>query len=114
LCDFETIAFAFIEACDSGHLHIAEFLVLEDVNNTIDKNIVEYAFDDACQNGNLTVAKWLYYLTGKFNSNINYLFKCACEHGRLEIAQWLYLINAYIDFSLIEKMLLHWLAWVDI
>jgi len=108
----------FEDACESGHLHVAKWLVSLGTNvrqasiylfgNVCTRNhlhvakwlkrIIDATFDlDAfvhvCEHGYLNVAKLLHAL--KVDTRIRYerAFKAACASGRLEVATWLWTLN---------------------
>jgi len=95
----KTNEYKFINACQKGHLEVAQWLYsLGGVNIHIDD---EYAFSWTCRMGHLEMAQWLYTLGGV---NIHIYNECpfrwACEKGHLEVAQWLYSLgglNIHID-----------------
>jgi hypothetical protein len=114
---------AFLNACFSGHLEVAQWLLLLSLKPDINISAnYEEAFRYACFKGHLLVAQWL--LSVKPDINISakneQSFRNACFYGRLLVAQWLlelkpnlYVINynddgSYKDYYIRSKEEARW------
>jgi ankyrin repeat protein len=96
---------AFHDACQNGHLPVAQWLlqIAEEkghhINISFNNNIT---FRMVCLNGHLHVAQWLLQVVKEIRQSVdlfNIAFLYACYKGHLEVAQWLLQVKPDIDIS---------------
>ena len=95
----------FREACENGHLHIAQWLFHMNPNIIIIGTVITDAYCAACERGHLHVAQWLYHI---YPACINHsVISRVCYWGHLEVAQWLAQMNPNLFIELSDITIEH-------
>jgi len=88
---------AFQDTCYSGHLHVAQWLVLTNPH-ILSPNCITNAFTHACVHGHLHIVSWLWSIRAasimEFIKNQNpthtqRMFQDVCANNHLRVAKWL-------------------------
>jgi hypothetical protein len=91
---------AFKYACEYGHLHVAQWLLLICPTIHVSEENT-FIFCRVCDNGDLRMAQWLLQVcpTIDISAYKDLAFRWACRNGHLEVAQWLLQISKEINIS---------------